>query len=96
MMAIERAGAGNSPVDDTSTGSPAFISTDRVSDPNSMPSLLWPCEAMKIRSLPQARAASITACAGRSLTVWRDAHGTPSARAAASALASNSPALPWW
>ena len=60
-----------------------------------MPSLPWrPCDAMKIRSQPPARAAATIACAGLSLTTWRDSHGTPSARAAASALASSSCALP--
>ncbi len=92
---MARADATGSPVDDTSTGSPAFISTDSVSDAKAMPSLpRWPCEAMKIRSQPLACAASTIACAGLSLTAWRDSHGTPSARAAASALASNSRALP--
>ena len=95
MMPIARAGAVGSPVDDTSTGRPALTSTDSVSDMKAMPSLPRPpCEAMKMRSQPPARAASTMACAGLSLTTWRDSQGTPSARAAASALASNSRGLP--
>ena len=85
---MARAGALGSPVDDTSTGRPAFISTVSVSDASAMPSLpWWPCDAMKIRSQPLSRAASMIAAAGLSLTVQTDSQGTPKARAAASALA---------
>jgi len=34
---------------------------------------------MKIRSQPSSCAAATIACAGRSLTTWRESHGTPSA-----------------
>ena len=93
MIPIARAGVG-SPVDDTSTGKPASISTLSVSEARAMPSLLClPCDAMKIRSQPLSRAAATIACAGLSLTHARVA-GNAEARAAASAFASSSRALP--
>ena len=60
-----------------------------------MPSgLRRPCEAMKIRSQPAARAAAMIARYGVSLTALRDSQGTPIARAADSAFASSSRARP--
>ena len=95
IMPMAWAGALGSPVDDTSTGSPAFISTLSVSEASAMPSLpRCPCEAMKIRSQPLPCAASTMAAAGLSLTACFESQGTPKARAAASALASSSRALP--
>ena len=47
MTAIARSGAGGSPAAATSTGRPAFITTDSVSEAKAMPSLPpCPCEAM--------------------------------------------------
>ncbi len=95
MMPMAWAGALGSPVDDTSTGSPAFISTLSVSEASAMPSLpRCPCEAMKIRSQP-LRARGLDDGGGRLVAdACCDSQGTPKARAAASALASSSRALP--
>jgi hypothetical protein len=94
-MPIARAAAEGSPVAATSTGRPAFSSTSNVSDEYAMARRPRPpCDAMKMRSQPASRAAPTIACAGLSLTVCIDAHGTPNARAAASALASSSRGRP--
>jgi hypothetical protein len=95
MMPMACAGGLGSPVDDTSTGSPACISTCSVSDASAMPRRpRWPCEAMKIRSQPLSRAAATMAVDGLSPGRCSELQGTPSACAAASALASSSRALP--